>query len=450
MNLFSRRCFSLFAFAALTIAPLTAPGQDAASAKTTFDAVNKHLDLGGQLYAFLNVDGDFTELSAKAQELYQELQQTEGFDLPPGLDIAALLGELGLDNLKAAGLSSIKFGQGYRNRLFAAVDGERQGILRLTGGEPRPFTIGEFAPASAMWAMESDVDFASIKDLMTAIGGQLEQTLGMDPLSGALQQPIPGTQLNVSQLVDTLKGELMAYVLVDETQTLVIPEPGAPEIPGIDAVLTHSNGKEIFGHIRSFITSNAPPDAYTEEVNEGVTQLKIQLPDEATLGFYAPLIQFDEATEQLLIATRPEALTTVTVGDRLSTNADFKRMADLLPQEGSGYGYMSPQFYDFIEIFMEAASQGDALMGEVQKEIMALVYGDPQPMAGMWANRDDGIYMESLTPMSYKLSLAYTAILPAAVAAGVAAPMMIRAQSQALDIQRRQIQEAQETLDNVQ
>ncbi len=444
MNLFQRRLLLPFvASTVLAITPLGVHGQDAATAKATFDQVNKHLDLGGQFYAFLNIQGDFTQLGAKAQEIYEKLRQMEGIgdEIPPGLDIAGFLSQLGMDNLEAIGLSSIKFDKGYRNRFFAAIDGERKGLLRLSGGDPTPFAIGEFAPAEAVYAVEWDLDLDGLKDLVTGIGGQLEKSIGMDPLSGVLAQPIPGTELNVSQLLDTLKGRLMAYIVLDEEQILQIPDPNAPQIPGIDLVLSHANGKEVYGHIRSFITSNAPPDAFTEETVDGVTQLQIHLPPQATLGFFAPVIQMTEATGQLVIATRPEALKGLTEGDRLATNADFKRTSDMLPKEGNGYGYVSPKFYEFLEIFTNAASQGNAAIAQIQTEIMSLVYGEPQPMVTMWANQSDGIYSESFAPMSYKISLAYAVIAPAAISGAVIAPMAAKARVDARQFHQRQLQE---------
>lgn len=437
MNLFPRRLFPLIVSTAFAIFPIAVNGQDAASAKATFNQVNKHLDLGGQFYGFFNIDGDFQQLAQKANELYTQLQNMEGVGVPPGLDIAGFISELGFDNLKAVGLSSIKFDKGYRNRMFAAIDGERTGLLRLLGGDSKPFEIGEFAPASAAWAMEFDLDLDGVKDLIRGIGGQLEKSMGMDPLSGVLQQPVPGTELNVDQLLDALKGHMLAYIVLDEENSLNIPDPNAPEIPGLDIVLAHDNGEVIFGHIESFITSNAPPDAYTLEENDGVKQLRINLPPPASLGFFAPVIQVDAETNRLIIAARPEAVDTLKEGDRLAADPEFKRIADLLPKEGNGYSYVSPAIYDFMEIFTAAAAQGNPGIAELQGEIMAMIYGKPQVMAGMWANREDGFYSESIAPMSYKLSLAYVAIVPAAMSAAIVAPMAAQSRRRAMEMQRQ-------------
>ncbi|MGY8691290.1 MAG: hypothetical protein ACKVHP_26555, partial [Verrucomicrobiales bacterium] len=419
--------------------PVTAPAQDAAATKATFDSVNKHLDLGGQVYGFLNIQGDFTSLTAKAQELYQQIHEMSGGEipLPPNFDVAALLNQFGFDNLDAVGLSSIKFEKGFRNRVFAAVDGERKGLLRLTGGDPVPFQIGNFAPATSIVAMEWHLNFAAIKDLITGIGEQLEKSIGTDPLSGALQQPIPGTELNVEQLLDLLKGQFMVYVTLDEAKNLTLPDNDLNlEIPGIDVVLSHNNGRAIYGHLKSFISSNAPPEAFTEETKDGVSRLTINIPEDENLGFYTPFFQMEEGSDRLLIGSRIEALKTLTGGERLSKNAEFHYVASLLPQEGTAYSYTSKRLYEFIGKFVKAASQGDQKLATVQNEFVQMFCGEPQAMAGMVANLKDGIYSESVAPMSYKLSLAYVAIVPVAFMAAVATPIIGKARMKARDVQR--------------
>lgn len=445
MNLFHRRLFPFAASAALAFTSVVpAQAQDAASAKATFDLVNKHLDLGGQFYTFLNVDGDMAALAAQIQELYEKFQGMPGMDLPPGVDIGAFLSQLGFDNIDAIGMSSMKFDKGYRNKGFLAVDGEPTGLLSLMVGESKAFEIGTFAPADAVLAMEMELQLGGLEKMLRGIGAEMQKVIGMDPISMGLQQPIPQTQLTVSQLINALSGQVMAFVQIDEDQKLQIPDPNAPEIPGIDLVLAHSNGKEVYGHIKGFLSANAPPDAISEEVDGGLNTLRINLPPQATLGFFSPVLQLDNEKDRLIIATRPQALAATKDGDRLSSDADFKKLADLLPKEGSGYSYASAKLYSFMEIFNQAAARDMAAMGDLQAKIMEAVYGQPQPMASVWTKTPDGIYSENIAPMSYKLSLAYAAVVPVAIGSAVMVPMTMRARSQAMDVQRRIEAEAQD------
>ena len=91
----------------------------------------------------------------------------------------------------------------------------------------------------------------------------------------------------------------------------------------------------------SLFEVNAPQGAIREEAIDGTTTLRLLIPDEATLGFYAPLFQITEDSDQLVMASRPEALASMVIGDRLSSNAEFVRAASLMPQEGNLFSYAS-------------------------------------------------------------------------------------------------------------
>lgn len=430
----TNRCLALFSSLTLASVPCASFAQEAADTKALFDSVNQHLDLGGQFYGYLNVKGDFSNLATKAQELYTQAQEMAEGQIPPGIDVTAFLQHLGLDNLDAMGLSSIKFDKGFRNRAFAAVDGERKGLLKLTGGPARPFEIGAFAPTNSLVAMEFDIELSAVEELLTGIGGELEKTMGADPLSQGLEQPIPGTTLNVGQLLTSVKGTLLAYATIDETKNLELPDaPPGIEIPGIDFVVVHKTGKPLYAQIKSFLESEAPAEAFSEDSADGTSTIKILIPERDNLGFYAPIIQIKEDSDHLVIASRPEAMGSLTEGDRLASSSEFARAAALMPKEGNGYSYVSKDVYRFLDIFAEAMQQAGGPKGitSLQTEAMELIYGEPQTIVSVISNTDKGILADGLAPMSYKLSLAYAAILPAAITGAVITPMMQNVRRQA-------------------
>ncbi len=421
----TNRFLALFSSLSLVGLPGVASAQEAPDTQALFESVNNHLDLGGQFYGYLNVKGDFASLATKAQEIYEQTAEMAEGNIPPGMDITGFLQELGLQNLEAIGLSSIKFDKGFRNRAFAAIDGERQGLLQLSGGPARPFEIGNFAPASSVLALEWDLELSGVKDLLDGIGGQLEKSMGMNPLAEALQQPVPNTTLTIEQLLASLKGTLFAYALIDDTKTLEIPDPNFPvEIPGIDFVIAHKTGKPLYAEIKSLMEANAPQEAIREEIIEGTSTLRILIPEEATLGFYAPLIQITLDSDQLVIASRPEALATMGSGDRLSSNAEFTQAANLMPKEGNMFAYASKEIYQFVDIFSKVIGEASPELGSIQAEAMSFIYGEPQSLVSVLANTPDGILADGLAPMSYKLSIAYAAVMPAVISGAVIAPMM--------------------------
>ncbi len=404
--------------------PSGAQSEDAAAAKATFDGVNKHLDLGGQLYAYLNVKGDFDSLAGKVQELYQEvLKMSEGnAPIPPNLDIPKLLQEIGLHNVDALGMSSIKHEKGYRNRAFVAVNGERTGILKLTGGPARPFQIGAFAPATADLAFEAEIDLGGLKEALQGIGNQLEAVMGVNLIEPNLDQPLGEFPMTVREVVDGLKGTAMAYAIINDTQRLQLPDDIT--FPAIDFVISHDRGRPFFDAFGKVLAENAPPEAIQRETVDGVSRIIISPPPQAAMGFFKPVLQVTEGSDQLLFASRAEALTTLTEGDRLASDATFQKYQAKLPKEGNGFSYTSEDLYKLIESVLEIVEREEPQLADVQREIFDAFYGAPQNMASMWANLPEGVYSETYAPMSYKLTIVYAAIVPMAVVGAVSTPMI--------------------------
>ena len=80
-----------------------------------FDSVARHLDLGGAVYAYVDVDGDLSRLVGQVKELLALAQkENSGLrNLPPflqRLNLEFILDLLGVGNIQAVGLSSYKGG----------------------------------------------------------------------------------------------------------------------------------------------------------------------------------------------------------------------------------------------------------------------------------------------------------------------------------------------------
>lgn len=76
-----------------------------------FAAVNGHLDLGGSLYGYMDIDGDVEKIAGMVQGFLDTAKQQAGDDMPPhlkNLNVAQVLEELGLSGIEALGMSSYK------------------------------------------------------------------------------------------------------------------------------------------------------------------------------------------------------------------------------------------------------------------------------------------------------------------------------------------------------
>src|SRR6478736_4447424 len=96
-----------------------------------FAAVQKQLELGGTLYAYADVDGDVFKLADGLRGVMEQVAETQP-EAAPFLkqDYRALATIMGLDDIKALGLSSVPVGDGtFRNRVFFLTPHGRHGFL---------------------------------------------------------------------------------------------------------------------------------------------------------------------------------------------------------------------------------------------------------------------------------------------------------------------------------
>src|SRR5579871_4839556 len=81
-----------------------------------FEAVSRQLELGGMLYGYVDIDGDALKAAAGMKELADQIVATQpmlGMFLER--DYAALFTELGFNDVKAVGFSSVaQAGGGFR------------------------------------------------------------------------------------------------------------------------------------------------------------------------------------------------------------------------------------------------------------------------------------------------------------------------------------------------
>src|SRR6478736_1014493 len=123
-----------------------------------FAAVQKQLELGGTLYAYADVDGDVFKLADALRGVMEQVAETQP-EAAPYLkqDYRALATIMGLDDIKALGLSSVPVGDGtFRNRVFFLTPNGRHGLLAGLGGAPAPYGMVKLAPTGTDFYGEAE------------------------------------------------------------------------------------------------------------------------------------------------------------------------------------------------------------------------------------------------------------------------------------------------------
>ena len=77
-----------------------------AQVPTNFDAVAKLLEVGGVFYTVVDLEGDIARFAGMGDSLIDLARKEAGGAIPPGLKASGIIRSLGLDRVKAIGMSS--------------------------------------------------------------------------------------------------------------------------------------------------------------------------------------------------------------------------------------------------------------------------------------------------------------------------------------------------------
>lgn len=372
----------------------------------SFLAVSKHLELGGSLYGYVDVDGDVEKLTGQIRPLLEQIGKTQREMVPSAKhDYPALAAILGLTDIRAFGVSSVPDGTGFfRNRMFLYTGGERRGLLAGLGGKPGPFTHVHLAPADVSLYAESEVDMAVvyrvIKEVVAKVGGEPAG----NQLETALKKAGEAATLSVLDLIYGLKGHSSVVLRIDpeKNQRLSLSAPmGRVVLPafslllGIDniAPVVEASLAKNFGLKRSVEGALRVYELVQALPLEGIKPVLVA--DGSTLYFATSRAFFEECRAQ-----KPG----------LSANPEFRRALAHVGNEGNGLSYVSPRFFEQLRRIPEL-NRGFPSDAKLMLELVLNQLPSPtQPMVAVRSNLPDGVLVRSYLDRSLKPDLAMAAI----------------------------------------
>ncbi len=193
-------CCVIAALQVVLITAATAASAQENADRQLFDKANAHLDLGGRFYFYTNAKDKLSELISEGNDLFEQVVREIPEEMPQQvreLDLKAILLSLGLYQAEAIGLSSVVRSPGYLNKGFVAVDGPRQGLLKLAGGKAKPFDILQSAPANADQVFKVECVLNTLAEVAVILGKELATVLSVGVVLNAMRRPIPNTPLTV-------------------------------------------------------------------------------------------------------------------------------------------------------------------------------------------------------------------------------------------------------------
>jgi type IV pilus assembly protein PilA len=369
----------------------------AAGRSKHFEAVNRQLELGGTVYGYMDIDGDAVRLAEGVKQLMGSIPEA-----PPPLaafqqvDLTALLGKLGVSDVKAVGLSSVPIEDGmFGNRIFVYTPNGRHGLLAALGGEPAPFTNTRLAPADTDFYMESEIDLPAVYTTIKEVVGQVagEATVGL--MESALKQGAAEAGVTPLDVIRSLKGRMLMLGRLDEKKSITLPTPSPLAVPA-PSLLIRIEG---LGAVLEPVLAKAPPELFarTEAGAMKIYTLQAPLPVEGL----KPVLAVENGV--LYLATAPEFLAECRDQKHgLDQDPAFKRALAAVGEKGNSLSYVSPKLFDRLR---ELETLNPAL-GPAEKQMMALVLRQipsiKQPLVSVGINLPDCILMRSVSMRSVK------------------------------------------------
>ena len=181
------------------------------SSGAVYDKLIKNADDRPDFLLLWNLEGDVQKLAAKATEYLQAFaNDNPELGIPP-LDLRPFADALGLTSIDGVVLSSKDLGDRYRLTSYAHTPRGLQGLMKLCGTVNNPRTLGSFAPADAMIAMEMQVDAIAVKAVAEEVAVTLAGELGKSILNAYLANPIEPSAVTGNQIITALTGNVMGY-----------------------------------------------------------------------------------------------------------------------------------------------------------------------------------------------------------------------------------------------
>jgi hypothetical protein len=384
-----------------------------------FTAVNKHLELGGTLYGYVDVDGDVLKMAGELQGFLTEMAKSQ----PPAAmfaqqDLAAIVTMLGLTDVKALGVSSVPDGNGFfRNRLFIYTGGERHGLMAALGGKPAPFKHLGLAPADAAFYGESEMDlgaaYRTLKDVVTKVAGEPVS----NNLETALKKAGEAATISYLDLIYGLKGRTAIVLRLDAEKTMRLPGPQPVLIPAFAVLMcVEGVGKVVESSLEN-VKELRRSDSGTLHVYQPARPIPVEgfqpaiVIDGSTLYVTTSLAFLNECREQK---------------SGLAQTPEFQKSLAQLGAEGNGLTYLHPRLFERIRDIEKLNPNVPPPVKSALGFILAQMPKSDRPLVSVRTNMDDGILVRSYLNRSMKQDIAAISIYNP-VTVGVMAAMAIPA-----------------------
>jgi hypothetical protein len=411
--------------------------------RTSFAEVTAQLDPGGNFYLYLGTAQWLEHLSTKVESWRTSITALP--DLSPentgyinkGFDIADhLIKDSGIEDITGMGMSSVEIEKGmFHNKMMLHhyPDVGTGFLWKLCGKEPHALTGLDLLPADTALAAFSDVDLPLVWKVT-----QDEVAKSGFPQAQEFLQQLPGefeqkTQLKWDAVLNSIGGECGFVLTLNESNTIPIPLPGMamtiPE-PGLLLVL-RVNDDTLFNRIDQELKSN-PQIISVEKSGLRMRTMPVPIPflgelrpSTASSGGYLFIASSDALINEVLAVKSGQ-----TPG--LKSTAEFKRLAQNIPDRGNQFTFMSERFGRILFQVQKQVINGQMAKGgsAVQAEWMqTLFHNRPAFAYSVSANTPQGCLTIGNSSQSFANMILLPAVAVPAMLAAIAVPNFVKARS---------------------
>ena len=390
----------------------------AAERSRHFEAVNRHLELGGPLYVYADIDGDILQVADYLRNLADNISAAQPAAAGLRQDYRKIFADLGLADIKAVGLSSVPVAAGgFRNRTFFYIPGGRHGLLAGLGGPAAPFIHTRMAPADVDFYSEGEVDlpavYATVKALVARIGGEAAAS----DLETKLREAGQPAGLSALELIQGFKGRAVVILALDPEKNLTLPTPQPITVPEF-SLLIRIDG---IGPALEPALAKLPLLEKSQDGTLTLYAMKQPLPIAGLQPAFAV-----EGSAFYLSTHRDFLLACQRRTAGLDQNPAFQRALAAAGPVGNGLTHVSPRLFARLHQLGELNQEAPA---EVKRMLTMIAQQLPQtdePLISVRSNLPDGVLVRSHWNRSLKQDLAVVTMYNP-VAMGMLAAMAIPA-----------------------
>ncbi len=374
----------------------------------SYDTVNSHLELGGTLYGYVDLDGDALEFASGAQSTLSQLSAINPqLGMLSKVDLKSLVTDLGLTDIRAIGLSSVKQADGlYRNRTFVYTPGGRRGLLAVLGGAPGKFPGTHLAPADADLFIEQEFDVVALYDTVKTLVGKSGGPEAQAKLDQALKGGGAQLHLSLLDLLHSLNGKATLILRVDPEKNLTTPGPKPVTYPAFSA-LVRIDG--IGAALNGTLAANKNLEASTEPTGSAGTLTLYTSKEPAAFAETKYVFAVDGTA--LYFATSHEFLReSLDRKDGLDANPAFTAALEAAGSEGNGVTWVAPRLAARLHDLGTLNAGGPPEVAKLTALWSSQASPISHPLLTLRTNLPDGILVRSTWNRSLKKDVAMFAI----------------------------------------